>query len=154
MKITEAELYRIENLIKAGDTKSASSTLRNSIGLSDSADTHAVEVRISQVSIDSHRMRLHSALRALQSPVPSARAAAPPPVCAPPPSVNKYQRSIGKSGAQVDVYDVLVAFNVTCPAMQHAIKKCLAPGQRGAKDSVQDKREAIASIERSIELES
>lgn len=53
----------------------------------------------------------------------------------------------------VDVYDVLKAFNVTCPAMQHAIKKMLCPGQRGVKDAEQDKREAIASIERSIELD-
>jgi len=66
---------------------------------------------------------------------------------------NKYQREI-KPGVSVDVYDVLKAFKVTCPAMTHAIKKCLAPGQRGVKDSIQDKQEAIASIQRSIELES
>ncbi len=65
---------------------------------------------------------------------------------------NKYQREI-KPGVWVDVYDVLQAFNVTCPAMAHGIKKCLAPGQRGVKDSVQDKNEAIASIKRSIEME-
>lgn len=65
---------------------------------------------------------------------------------------NKYSREI-KPNVYVDVYDVLKAFNVTCPAMQHAIKKCLASGQRGVKDSVQDKNEAIASINRSIELE-
>jgi len=66
--------------------------------------------------------------------------------------MNKYQREI-KKGTFVDVYDVLKAFNVTCPAMQHAIKKCLAPGKRGVKDSIQDKEEAIQSIKRSIELE-
>ena len=65
---------------------------------------------------------------------------------------NKYSREI-KPGVYVDVYDVLQAFGVTCPAMAHGIKKMLAPGQRGAKDSIQDKREAIASIERSIEME-
>ena len=65
---------------------------------------------------------------------------------------NKYQREI-KPGTWVDVYDVLRAFDVTCPAMAHAVKKCLAPGQRGVKDSVQDKNEAIASIKRSIEME-
>lgn len=68
------------------------------------------------------------------------------------PKRNKYQREI-KPGVWVDVYDVLAAFAVTCPALAHAVKKCLAPGQRGAKDSVQDKREAVASIERSIEME-
>ena len=54
---------------------------------------------------------------------------------------------------RVDVYDVLQAFNVTCPAMAHGVKKCLAPGQRGVKDSIQDKNEAISSINRSIEME-
>lgn len=63
---------------------------------------------------------------------------------------NKYQRTI--KGVTVDVYDVLVAFGVTCPAMAHAIKKMLMPGQRGSKDAEQDKREAIQAIERSIDL--
>ncbi len=65
---------------------------------------------------------------------------------------SKYRREI-KKGVYVDVYDVLVAFDVTCPAMQHAIKKCLAAGKRGHKGTIQDKREAIDSIKRSIELE-
>jgi len=64
---------------------------------------------------------------------------------------NKYRREI-KPGVWVDVYEVLNAFNVDCPAMAHAIKKCLAPGQRGAKSAKQDKKEAIASIERSIDM--
>ena len=55
-------------------------------------------------------------------------------------------------GQQIDVYDVLQGFGVTCPAMQHAIKKALMPGLRGVKSPEQDKREAINSIERSIEL--
>lgn len=65
--------------------------------------------------------------------------------------VNKYQREI-KEGVIVDVYDVLKAFGVTCPARAHAIKKLLAPGQRGAKDTVTDLKESIQSIERAIEL--
>ena len=65
---------------------------------------------------------------------------------------HKYRREI-KKGVYVDVYDVLVAFDVKCPAMQHAIKKCLAAGKRGHKGTIQDKREAIDSIKRSIELE-
>lgn len=64
---------------------------------------------------------------------------------------NKYIRSL--KGVDVDVYDVLKAFDVGCPAMQHAIKKMLCSGLRGYKDQEQDKREAIASIERSIELD-
>ena len=70
--------------------------------------------------------------------------------------MSKYNRTItDKNGntAVVDVYDVLVAFDVRCPAMQHAIKKMLCSGLRGHKDSTQDKTEAIESIKRSIELE-
>lgn len=52
----------------------------------------------------------------------------------------------------VDVYDVIEAFDVCCPATQHAIKKLLAAGERGHKDTVTDLREAIASIERAIDL--
>jgi hypothetical protein len=67
---------------------------------------------------------------------------------------NKYRKLIGCHGAQitVDVYDVLHAFKVTCPARQHAIKKLLAAGQRGGKTEKQDLEEAIVSINRSIEL--
>jgi len=63
---------------------------------------------------------------------------------------NKYVRTI--HGVEVDVYDVLVAWNVTCPATQHAIKKLLMPGQRGSKDKLQDLEEAKQAIERAIEL--
>lgn len=63
---------------------------------------------------------------------------------------NKYTRTI--YGVEVDVYDVLVAWNVTCPATQHAIKKLLMPGQRGSKDKLQDLEEAGQAIERAIEL--
>lgn len=63
---------------------------------------------------------------------------------------NKYNKPC--KGITIDVYDVLKAFEVTCPAMQHAIKKCLMAGKRGSKDAVQDMNEAIQSIERSKEL--
>ena len=63
---------------------------------------------------------------------------------------NKYARTI--HGVEVDVYDVLVAWNVTCPATQHAIKKLLMPGKRGSKDKLQDLEEAGQAIERAIEL--
>ena len=53
----------------------------------------------------------------------------------------------------VDVYDVLWSFDVRCPAVQHAIKKLLKPGQRGVKDSIQDKLEAVSSVLRSIDNE-
>lgn len=64
---------------------------------------------------------------------------------------SKYQRQV--KGVTIDVYDVLVAWGVTNPALQHAIKKLLQPGQRGAKDIVQDLIESGQAISRAIELE-
>ena len=64
---------------------------------------------------------------------------------------NKYQRKC--KGVYIDVYDVLKSFEVNNPAVQHATKKLLASGKRGYKGTVQDLKEAIASIERAIELE-
>lgn len=65
---------------------------------------------------------------------------------------NKYKRKVPT--LEIDVYDILKAFNVTNPATQHAIKKLLCAGDRGYKDEVQDLKEALASISRAIELES
>lgn len=64
--------------------------------------------------------------------------------------MGKYQRKV--KGAVIDVYDVLEAFNVTCPARQHAIKKLLATGQRGHKDVETDLIEALSSVKRALEL--
>lgn len=69
----------------------------------------------------------------------------------------KYNRTIQSAinpvqGITVDVYCVLRAFGVTCPAQQHAIKKLLLPGKRGKGDFEQDMREAIIAIQRAIEL--
>lgn len=64
---------------------------------------------------------------------------------------NKYKKQC--KGIEIDVYDVLKAFNVVNPAIQHAIKKLLAGGQRGYKDVEQDYNEAIQSIQRGIELD-
>jgi hypothetical protein len=73
--------------------------------------------------------------------------------------VNKYQREIpycDQNGILciciIDVYDVLKAFNVTCPATQHAIKKMLMAGERGHKDKQTDLDEAIQSLQRAKEL--
>jgi hypothetical protein len=52
----------------------------------------------------------------------------------------------------VDVYDVLVAFGVTCPARQHAIKKLLCAGLRGKGSVRDDLMESLMSIERALEL--
>lgn len=64
---------------------------------------------------------------------------------------NKYQREI-KPGVFVDVYDVLQAFAVTNPALQHLVKKALAVGQRGHKDAAEDLQDIIDSALRAKEL--
>lgn len=65
---------------------------------------------------------------------------------------NKYQREI-KPGVFVDVYDVLKAFSVVNPALQHLVKKALAVGQRGHKDAAEDLQDIIDSAIRAKELE-
>ena len=65
--------------------------------------------------------------------------------------MSKYVRTI--HGVNIDVYDVLNAWNVTCPATAHAIKKLLMPGQRGHKSKANDLEEAHKAIQRAIELE-
>lgn len=65
---------------------------------------------------------------------------------------NKYQREI-KPGVFVDVYDVLQAFNVTNPALQHLVKKALAVGQRGHKDAAEDLQDIVDSALRAQELD-
>lgn len=70
-------------------------------------------------------------------------------------TANKYEREISDrqgNSATVDVYDVLKAFDVTCPATQHAVKKLLCSGIRGHKDLTTDLIEAKESIVRAIEL--
>ena len=52
-----------------------------------------------------------------------------------------------------DVYSVLDAFDVTCPARQHAIKKLLCSGLRGKGDVLQDLREALEAVERAVQIE-
>lgn len=63
---------------------------------------------------------------------------------------NKYDREI-LPGVHVDVYDVLAAFTTNSAAIDHAVKKLLAPGQRGVKDRVTDLKEAVSSIQREID---
>ena len=73
---------------------------------------------------------------------------------------NKYHRTITQTlpgdthglSVTVDVYDVLKAFGVTCPAAQHAVKKLLCAGLRGQKSAEQDIEEAASSCRRAIEL--
>ena len=71
------------------------------------------------------------------------------------PLTNKYDRTIiGKYATGkcvVDVYRVLNAFPTGSPEIDHALKKLLAAGKRGAKDELQDLREAVQSIEARID---
>lgn len=64
----------------------------------------------------------------------------------------KYNKEI-KPGVVVDVYDVLNAWCVQNPALQHLIKKALQAGKRGHKDTVEDMEDIIASAIRAKEIE-
>jgi hypothetical protein len=69
-------------------------------------------------------------------------------------SGSKYLREIPcLFDEKVDVYAVLDAFDVRCPARQHAIKKLLCAGLRGAKDVIDDLREARDAIDRAIQMQ-
>jgi len=68
------------------------------------------------------------------------------------PANNKYLREI-KAGVFVDVYDVLKAWDVRNPALQHLIKKALQAGGRGHKDLTTDLADITASAIRAQELE-
>lgn len=52
----------------------------------------------------------------------------------------------------VDVYRVLKLFGVSDPCVQHAVKKLLCAGGRGAKDTIKDYSEAVDSINRAMEM--
>lgn len=69
--------------------------------------------------------------------------------------LSKYERRIYNKEGQsivVDVYDVLQAFGVTDPALQHLAKKALAPGQRGHKSEFEDLCDIQCSSSRAISL--
>ncbi len=52
----------------------------------------------------------------------------------------------------IDVYRILQLFDVTDPCLQHALKKVLAAGKRGAKDAGKDVQEAIDTLLRWQEM--
>ncbi len=64
----------------------------------------------------------------------------------------KYNKEI-KPGTIVDVYDVLKAWDVRNPALQHMIKKALQAGNRGHKSVAQDMEDIVACALRAQELE-
>jgi hypothetical protein len=51
----------------------------------------------------------------------------------------------------VDVYDVLDAFEVTNPQLQHACKKILAAGKRGHKDLREDLVDILHSVQSALD---
>lgn len=55
-------------------------------------------------------------------------------------------------GIKLDPYRIFTVYGITCPAMQHAIKKLLCAGNRGAKSLEQDIDEAIVSLQRKKEM--
>ena len=59
-------------------------------------------------------------------------------------TVNRYLKPCPYS--HIDVYRVLSIFEVTDPCIQHAIKKLLFAGKRGAKDFETDIKEAKSSL--------
>lgn len=64
-----------------------------------------------------------------------------------------YHKSVHGLG-YVDVYRVLTLFSVTDPCIQHAVKKLLVAGGRGAgKDISRDVQEAIDSLRRWQEMQ-
>jgi len=52
----------------------------------------------------------------------------------------------------VDIYRVLQLFEVSDPCLQHAVKKILCAGGRGAKDAPKDIDEAIVALTRWQEM--
>lgn len=63
-----------------------------------------------------------------------------------------YYPELPAGTTHMDVYRVLDAFKVKRSSIQHAIKKLLAAGLRGAKDEVKDLKEARDSIDRALEM--
>jgi hypothetical protein len=67
------------------------------------------------------------------------------------PKRNKYMREI-KKDVWVDCYDVIRAFEVVDPCLQHLLKKALAAGKRIHKDEHEDLKDILASAKRALEI--
>jgi len=68
-------------------------------------------------------------------------------------SHNHYHKDVSHLQT-IDVYRVLDLYQVTSPPLQHAIKKLLCAGMRGAKDEGKDIQEAIDSLVRWQKMQS
>lgn len=70
----------------------------------------------------------------------------------------KYLRRITSAvdtstAVEVDIYAVITAYEVKCPARAHAIKKLLMAGLRGKGSELDDLIETQAAVARAIELQ-
>lgn len=63
-----------------------------------------------------------------------------------------YYKKVPNGVQYIDVYRLLEMFEVSNPAIQHAVKKLLVAGGRGHKDLEKDVKEAIVSLTRWIEM--
>ena len=73
-------------------------------------------------------------------------------------SGDKYRRTVrgvvrNSDAVTADVYCILDAFGVACPARAHAVKKLLCAGDRGKADVLTDLIEAKDAIDRAITLQ-
>lgn len=66
-------------------------------------------------------------------------------------SHNHYFRDVSRLQT-LDVYRLLELFQVTCPVAQHIIKKALAAGQRGHKDTRRDWQDIADSAARRLQM--
>lgn len=64
-----------------------------------------------------------------------------------------YFKQVPINTTYIDVYRVLKMFEVTDPCVQHAVKKLLVSGKRGVKSARKDVQEAIASLQRFIQMD-
>lgn len=69
-----------------------------------------------------------------------------------PDKYSHYYKSV-KHLETIDVYRVLNLFEVNHPSIQHAVKKLLVAGGRGAKNTRKDVEEAIVSLNRWLEMD-
>ena len=53
---------------------------------------------------------------------------------------------------EIDFYEIAKRYNVTDPAVQHILKKCLAVGNRGHKDMQTDLRDIFKTAKRALEI--
>lgn len=63
---------------------------------------------------------------------------------------NPYAREF--KGVKIDPYRICKVYNITDPAIQHALKKLLRLGRGSEKDEENDVEEAIQSLERWQEM--